>query len=336
MMFQKNVSLLSYNTFGIEACAELFAEIESVEQLREIFKIHKDVFLLSGGSNILLTGNLRGPVLHLNLKGREVLGPKGEDHVLVRAQAGENWHDFVMWCLDQDLGGIENLSLIPGNAGTSPMQNIGAYGVEIKDVFHELEAMEIETGRIRRFSPEDCQFGYRESVFKNELRGKYVILSVTFCLTRKNHKLVTGYGAIRSELSRRGIDRPGIRDISEVVIAIRKSKLPDPAELGNSGSFFKNPVISRSRLESLQEKHPDIPYYDVDEASVKVPAGWLVEQTGLKGKRFGDAGVHAKQALGLVNYGRATGTEILDLAERIREMVLQQFGISLEMEVNVI
>ncbi len=336
MMFQKNVSLLSYNTFGIEACAELFAEIESVEQLREIFKIHKDVFLLSGGSNILLTGNVHGPVLHLNLKGREVLGPKGEDHVLVRAQAGENWHDFVMWCLDQDLGGIENLSLIPGNAGTSPMQNIGAYGVEIKDVFHELEAMEIETGRIRRFSPEDCQFGYRESVFKNELRGKYVILSVTFCLTRKNHKLVTGYGAIRSELSRRGIDRPGIRDISEVVIAIRKSKLPDPAELGNSGSFFKNPVISRSRLESLQEKHPDIPYYDVDEASVKVPAGWLVEQTGLKGKRFGDAGVHAKQALVLVNYGRATGTEILDLAERIREKVLQQFGISLEMEVNVI
>lgn len=336
MMFQKNVSLLSYNTFGIEACAELFAEIESVEQLREIFKIHKDVFLLSGGSNILLTGNVHGPVLHLNLKGREVLGPKGEDHVLVRAQAGENWHDFVMWCLDQDLGGIENLSLIPGNAGTSPMQNIGAYGVEIKDVFHELEAMEIETGRIRRFSPEDCQFGYRESVFKNELRGKYVILSVTFCLTRKNHKLVTGYGAIRSELSRRGIDRPGIRDISEVVIAIRKSKLPDPAELGNSGSFFKNPVISRSRLESLQEKHPDIPYYDVDEASVKVPAGWLVEQTGLKGKRFGDAGVHAKQALVLVNYGRATGTEILDLAKRIREKVLQQFGISLEMEVNVI
>lgn len=336
MMFQKNVSLLSYNTFGIEACAELFAEIESVEQLREIFKIHKDVFLLSGGSNILLTGNVHGPVLHLNLKGREVLGPKGEDHVLVRAQAGENWHDFVMWCLDLDLGGIENLSLIPGNAGTSPMQNIGAYGVEIKDVFHELEAMEIETGRIRRFSPEDCQFGYRESVFKNELRGKYVILSVTFCLTRKNHKLVTGYGAIRSELSRRGIDRPGIRDISEVVIAIRKSKLPDPAELGNSGSFFKNPVISRSRLESLQEKHPDIPYYDVDEASVKVPAGWLVEQTGLKGKRFGDAGVHAKQALVLVNYGRATGTEILDLAKRIREKVLQQFGISLEMEVNVI
>ena len=336
MMFQKNVSLLPYNTFGIDARAELFAEIESAEQLREIFEIHKDVFLLSGGSNILLTGDVRRPVLHLNLKGREVLGPVGEDHVLVRAQAGENWHDFVIWCLDQDLGGIENLSLIPGNAGTSPMQNIGAYGIEIKDVFHELEAMEIETGRIRRFSPEDCQFGYRESVFKNELRGKYVILSVTFCLTRKNHKLVTGYGAIRSELSRRGIDRPGIRDISDVVIAIRKSKLPDPAELGNSGSFFKNPVISRSRLEALQEKHPDIPYYDIDEASVKVPAGWLVEQTGLKGKRFGDAGVHAKQALVLVNYGRATGTEILYLAERIREKVLQQFGISLEMEVNVI
>ena len=336
MMFQKNVSLRTYNTFGIEAEAELFAEVVSVEQLREILSAHKDVFLLSGGSNILLTANVSIPVLHLNLKGREILGPSGEDHVLVRAQAGENWHDFVMWCLDQDLGGLENLSLIPGNAGTSPMQNIGAYGVEIKDVFHELEAMEIETGKIRRFSPKDCQFGYRESVFKNELRGKYVILSVTYCLTRKNHKLETGYGAIRSELAKRGIERPGIRDISEVVVAIRQSKLPDPAELGNSGSFFKNPVIPRSSLSELQKKNPDIPFYDIDETSVKVPAGWLVEQTGLKGKRFGDAGVHAKQALVLVNYGSAKGKDILDLAERIQEMVLLQFGISLEMEVNVI
>lgn len=336
MMFQKNVSLLPYNTFGIEASADLFAEVESVEQLRDILRHHKDVFLLSGGSNILLTGNIHKPVLHINLRGREVVGVKDEDHILVRAQAGENWHEFVMWCIEQGLGGLENLSLIPGNAGTSPMQNIGAYGVEIKDVFHELEAMEIETGKVLRFTPEDCGFGYRESVFKNELRGKYVIVSVTFCLTRKNHKLVTGYGAIRSELSKRGIDQPGIRDISDVVISIRQSKLPDPAELGNSGSFFKNPVIKRSLLKQLQEKYPEIPYYDIDDDFVKVPAGWLVEQTGLKGKRFGDAGVHAKQALVLVNYGQAKGTEILDLARRIRDMVQGQFGIPLEMEVNVI
>ena len=335
-MFQKNVSLLPYNTFGIEAYADLFAEVKSVEQLREILGLHKDVLVLSGGSNILLTDNIHKPVLHINLRGREIVGDKDGDHVLVKVQAGENWHDFVMWCVSQDLGGIENLSLIPGNAGTSPMQNIGAYGVEIKDVFHELEAMNIKTGEVIRFSAGDCRFGYRESVFKNELRGKYVILSVTFALTRKNHKLVTDYGAIRSELSKRGIERPGLRDISDVVIAIRQSKLPDPAELGNSGSFFKNPVIARSKLDRLREMHPQIPYYDIDPASVKVPAGWLVEQCGFKGQRFGDAGVHARQALVLVNYGQAKGKEILDLAERIRSEVLRQFDIPLEMEVNVI
>jgi len=335
-MFQKNISLLPYNTFGIEAFAERFAEVEGVEQLREILRTHKDVFILSGGSNILLTQNIQKPVIRMGLRGREIIEQKNSDRVLVKVQAGENWHELVMWCISKDLGGLENLSLIPGQVGTSPMQNIGAYGVEIKDVFHELEAMEIKSGEIVKFTAEDCRFGYRESVFKNELRGKFIILNVSFSLTRKEHKLVTVYGAIRSELSLRGIENPTIKDVSDVVIAIRQSKLPDPKELGNSGSFFKNPVIARTKMEKLRERHPEMPHYDVDSASVKVPAGWLVEQIGFKGRRFGDAGVHAKQALVLVNYGKANGSEILNLARRIQDEVMRQFDIRLEMEVNVI
>jgi len=335
-MFQKNISLLPYNTFGIEAFAERFAEVEGVEQLREILRTHKDVFILSGGSNILLTQNIQKPVIRMGLRGREIIEQKNSDRVLVKVQAGENWHELVMWCISKDLGGLENLSLIPGQVGTSPMQNIGAYGVEIKDVFHELEAMEIKSGEIVKFTAEDCRFGYRESVFKNELRGKFIILNVSFSLTRKEHKLVTDYGAIRSELSLRGIENPTIKDVSDVVIAIRQSKLPDPKELGNSGSFFKNPVIARTKMEKLRERHPEMPHYDVDSASVKVPAGWLVEQIGFKGRRFGDAGVHAKQALVLVNYGKANGSEILNLARRIQDEVMRQFDIRLEMEVNVI
>ncbi len=335
-MFQENISLRPYNTFGIEANARLFATVKTKEQLKSILESFKDVFVLSGGSNILLTRDIEKPVVHILLKGIEVVSEKGSDHVLVRAQSGENWHEFVTWCIDHDLGGLENLSLIPGQVGTSPMQNIGAYGVEIKDVFHELEAMEIETGRIVTFSGEDCQFGYRESVFKNELKGKFIILSVTFSLTRRNHKLITNYGAIQSELAERGIENPGIEDISRVVIAIRQSKLPDPKELGNSGSFFKNPVIPKEQLEKLKADYPDIPFYEIDSELVKVPAGWLVEKSGFKGKRFGDAGVHAKQALVLVNHGSATGKEILDLSRRIQAEVLNRFGIELHTEVNII
>ncbi len=335
-MFRKNISLQPYNTFGIEANASMFAEVEHVEQLQEILRRHKDLFILSGGSNILLTRDIEQPVVRIGLMGREIIGRKDDDHVLVKVQAGENWHDFVMWCISQDLGGLENLSLIPGQVGTSPMQNIGAYGVEIRDVFHELEALEIGSGALGRVVAQDCQFGYRESVFKNELKGKFVIINVTFSLTSTNHKIITDYGAIRSELSKRGIEKPGIRDISEVVIAIRQSKLPDPKELGNSGSFFKNPVVKREHFEKLRENFPQMPYYEVDSENVKVPAGWLVEQSGFKGKRFGDAGVHANQALVLVNYGHATGLEILDLAKRIRAEVYRLFEIQLEMEVNII
>lgn len=335
-MFQENISLRPYNTFGIEARAKQFVNIDQVEELRSIIETSKDIFVLSGGSNILLTRDIEKPVVRIRLKGIEVISDQGEDRVLVQAQAGENWHELVTWCIERDLGGLENLSLIPGQVGTSPMQNIGAYGVEIKDVFHELEAMEIESGKIVKFSGEDCHFGYRESVFKNELKGKFIILNVTFSLSKRNHKLVTGYGAIQSELSKRGIEDPGIEDISRVVIDIRQSKLPDPEKLGNSGSFFKNPIITTEQLEGLREKYPEMPFYPIDDQSVKVPAGWLVEQSGFKGKRFGDAGVHAKQALVLVNHGDATGTEILNLSKKIQAEVLSRFGIELHAEVNII
>ena len=335
-MFQEDISLRPYNTFGIEARARQFTEVESVDELKSIVKAHKDLFVLSGGSNILLTRDIEKPVVHIRLLGKELLPDPDPDRVLVKVQAGENWHEFVMWCLENGLGGLENLSLIPGQVGTSPMQNIGAYGIEIKDVFRELEALEIETGEIVRFSKEDCRFGYRESVFKNELKGKFIIVNVTFSLSKRNHRLVVDYGVIRSELADRGIEKPTIRDIAEVVIAIRQSKLPDPKELGNSGSFFKNPVIPRKQLENLKSEHPTIPHYEVDADSVKVPAGWLVEQSGFKGKRFGDAGVHAKQALVLVNHGEASGQEILALSRRIQGEVLKRFGIELHTEVNII
>lgn len=334
-MFQENISLRPYNTFGIEANARLFAAVESEDQLRATVEKHKDVFILSGGSNILLTRDIEKPVVCIRIKGIEILHD-GEERVLVRAQAGENWHEFVLWCIQRNLGGLENLSLIPGQVGTSPMQNIGAYGVEIKDVFYELEALEIETGKKVRFSGEECRFGYRESVFKNEYKGKFIILNVTFSLTKRNHKLVTDYGAIQSELNARGIKQPSIADISEVVIAIRQSKLPDPEKIGNSGSFFKNPVIPRTQLKQLQANNPDMPFYEIDSESVKVPAGWLVEQCGFKGKRYGDAGVHSKQALVLVNHGNAKGMEILDLSRRIHAEVSRRFEIELQTEVNII
>jgi UDP-N-acetylmuramate dehydrogenase len=334
-MFQENISLRPYNTFGIEATARLFAVVESKDQLRTIVDTYKDLFVLSGGSNLLLTRNIEKPVVCIKIKGIEVL-EDGEERVLVRAQAGENWHEFVLWCIQRNLGGLENLSLIPGQVGTSPMQNIGAYGVEIKDVFHELEAMEIKTGKIVRFSGEECRFGYRESVFKNEHKGKFIILNVTFSLTKRNHKLVTDYGAIKSELNSRGIEEPTIADISEVVIAIRRSKLPDPEKIGNSGSFFKNPVIPRAQLKRLKAQNPDMPFYEIDSESVKVPAGWLVEQCGFKGKRYGDAGVHSRQALVLVNHGTAKGIEILNLSKRIQAEVSKRFEIQLQTEVNII
>lgn len=330
---QQNISLKKYNTFGIAVNAKRFVEVNSTPELKAILAEEKDVFLLGGGSNMLLTADIEKLVIHLNLKGI-IINDTEKDSVFVTAEAGENWHDFVIWCISQNYGGLENLSLIPGNVGTSPIQNIGAYGVEIKDTFHQLEAIEVATGKTTVFNNNDCNFGYRNSVFKNELKGKYIITSVTFKLTKNNHKTNVSYGAINEVLAT--IKNPTLKDISDAVISIRQSKLPDPEKIGNSGSFFKNPVIDINLFKKLQEKYQNIPSYVVSSTEIKVPAGWLIEQCGFKGKRFGETGVHKKQALVLVNYGNATGQEVYRLAKKIQQTVLEKFAISLEIEVNVI
>ncbi len=336
-MFQNKTSLKPYNTFGINVYAESFVSVTSLSNLKKIISENKDVFILSGGSNVLFTKNIVKPVVHIDLKGKEILENSNKtDFVFIKAQAGENWHEFVLWCLDRNFGGLENLSLIPGNVGTSPMQNIGAYGVEIKDCFYELEALEIKTGKIKTFNKEDCNFGYRESVFKNIYKGKYIIVNVTFQLSKNKHQQNTSYGAIQKAFDDKQIENPTIKDISNAVIAIRQSKLPDPKKIGNSGSFFKNPVIPILQFNKLEKEYPNIPHYPISDKLVKVPAGWLVEQCGFKGKRFGDAGVHKNQALVLVNYGNATGKEIFNLAQKILKSVSNTFGIDLETEVNVL
>lgn len=337
MDIRKNVSLKPYNTFGIDLPASEFLEVDSVETLQKILKIREgqEIFVLSGGSNLLLTAPLKTLVLYINMGGKEILDEDGQT-TIIRAMAGENWHDLVLWCLDRGLGGIENLALIPGKCGTAPIQNIGAYGVELRDVFHACEAVEVATGALRRFSAEDCAFGYRDSFFKQEGKGKYIITSLELKLTRRDHRLSTSYGAIRDELDQRGITTPAPRDVAEAVISIRRSKLPDPAVLGNSGSFFKNPVISAEQYEALKEQYPGLPGYPQQEGGVKVPAGWLIEKSGFKGFRSGDAGVHEKQALVLVNYGQASGGELLQLSLRIREKILDTYGIALYPEVNII
>ncbi len=335
MLISENISLKRYNTFGIDVKAKQFIEILSLQELSTLVATQKDFFILGGGSNLLLTKNIDRLVVHIAIKGISVIN-ETENHVYVKAQAGENWHEFVLWCIGQNYGGIENLSLIPGNVGTAPIQNIGAYGVELKDSMYELDALEITSNTVKTFSKEDCQFGYRNSVFKNDLKGKYIISSVTFKLTKKNHNLNNSYGAIQSELEKNNIKTPSIEAISNAVISIRKSKLPDPKELGNSGSFFKNPVILKHQFRQLQHNFPEIPHYIISESEVKVPAGWLVEQCGFKGKRFGDAGIHKNQALVLVNYGNATGMEILEISKKIQQTVHDTFNIVLEAEVNII
>ena len=335
MEIQQNISLKSYNTFGIDVNARRFVDITSLNELKNVIRSEKYFFILSGGSNLLLTKDIDKLVIHLNTKGIEVVQETDND-IFVKVQAGENWHEFILWCINHNYGGVENLSLIPGNVGTAPIQNIGAYGVELKDSMHELEALEIDTANAKTFANKDCEFEYRNSVFKNELKGKYIITSVTFKLTKNTHKLNSSYGAIQSELDKNNIINPTIKDISKAVISIRQSKLPDPKEIGNSGSFFKNPVISTSDFRNLQKTYPDAPHYVVSKNEIKVPAGWLVEQCGFKGKRFGDAGVHKKQALVLVNYNNATGREILELSKNIQKTVLEKFEIQLETEVNII
>ncbi|SNZ01930.1 UDP-N-acetylmuramate dehydrogenase [Flagellimonas pacifica] len=337
MNIQENISLKSHNTFGIDVKAKFFIEINGLAQLQKVLKLkaYPQKLIVSGGSNMLLTKDIEALVMHINLKGIDV-SDENEDEVVIKVMAGENWHELVLWSLDQGYGGLENLSLIPGNTGTAPIQNIGAYGVELKDTFVNCTAMEIATGELVEFDKKSCEFGYRDSIFKNEAKGKYIITSVNLKLTKSNHQISTGYGAIEDELKRNGIVYPTVKDVSNAVIAIRQSKLPDPKELGNSGSFFKNPVVSKKTFEKLKKAHPEAPSYEVDKNQFKIPAGWLIEQCGFKGKRFGDAGVHEKQALVLVNYGNATGSEILELAQLIHQEVDRKFKIRIHPEVNII
>ena len=335
MNIQQNISLKEYNTFGISVNAKRFISVDSVYELQQLLKIEKDIFLLSGGSNMLLTKDIEELVIHINIKGISI-DNEDENAVYLTVNSGENWHEFVLWCISNNFGGIENLSLIPGNVGTCPIQNIGAYGVEVKDTITKIEGLEVASGKLVTFSNKACKFGYRNSIFKNSHKGKIILTSVGFKLTKKEHQLNTSYGAIETELTSKKILKPTLKNVSDAVIAIRKSKLPDPKEIGNSGSFFKNPVISQSKFLELQKKYPKVPSYSVSNADVKVPAGWLIEQAGFRGKRFGNCGVHEKQALVLVNYGNASGKEIYKLAQKIQETILHTFGISLEIEVNII
>ncbi|MEN8857065.1 MAG: UDP-N-acetylmuramate dehydrogenase [Flavobacteriaceae bacterium] len=335
MQISENISLKKYNTFGIDVNAKRFIAVTSFYELQEVLKTEKDVFLLSGGSNMLLTKDIDQLVIRINIKGISI-DSEDENHVYLTVNAGEDWHEFVVWCISQDYGGIENLSLIPGNVGTCPIQNIGAYGVEVKDVITKVEALEITTSKKLEFSNSKCTFGYRNSIFKNELKGKVVLTSVSFKLTKNTHQLNTSYGAIEKELQDQNITLPTIKDVSDAVIKIRQSKLPDPKQIGNSGSFFKNPVISTTHFNKLQKDYPKIPSYKISDTKVKVPAGWLIETAGFKGKRFGEYGVHEKQALVLVNYGNASGKDIFELAQKIQDVILKTFDITLEIEVNVI
>lgn len=338
MSVLENVSLRPYNTFGIDASACYFATFDSPAALQAILEDPQwetvPKMILGGGSNILLTKDYDGLVLKNEIKGISIIKEDSE-HVYVQAGAGENWHQFVMYCIAKNLAGLENLSLIPGNVGASPMQNIGAYGVEIKDVFYELDAWHIKDQKLVKFSKDACEFGYRESVFKHKYKDQFVILQVTYRLNKTPH-FNTSYGAIEQEIERMGVKELSIRAISDAVIHIRSSKLPNPAEIGNAGSFFKNPEISKEKYESLKEAFPAIVAYPLPHDQYKLAAGWLIEQSGWKGYRDGDAGVHAKQALVLVNYGRATGEELVELSWKVIESVKEKFGVVLEREVNII
>lgn len=341
-MIKENISLKNHNSFGVEATARYYAEVRTAEEFITVYKAFTaqhsgadyPVLVLGGGSNILFTKDFPGLVIRMKLKGiREE--DTGENTVLVTAQAGENWHHFVSYCLERQYGGLENLSLIPGNVGTSPVQNIGAYGVEIKDCFHACKVLDLSDFSVQLFTAEDCRFGYRDSIFKQE-KGRHVILEVTFALTRTGHQLHLDYGAIREELAQMHITNPGIRDIAEAVIRIRRSKLPDPAETGNAGSFFKNPILKTEDYEVLKHQHPDMPGYGNGE-TVKVPAGWLIEQLGWKGRQIGNVAVHEKQALVIINKtGRAGGLEIYEFSQSVIDTVQDKFGIVLEREVNIL
>lgn len=333
---RENFDMTEYNTMGISAKARYFISVNSVEVLKAVLAdkrfLNLPKFIIGGGSNILFINDYEGLVIHIDIRGIEVEREDGEQ-AIIKAGAGENWHKLVLHCVDNSWGGIENLSLIPGLAGAAPIQNIGAYGTELEDVFVELEALNTKTLELVTFNKEACRFAYRDSIFKHEAKGTYIITSVSLSL-RKNPVPNTSYKALADVLAGKGITKPTIKQVSDAVIAIRQSKLPDPADIGNTGSFFKNPVISKKQFKKLQEEYPQIPYYPAGK-DIKIPAAWLIDQCGWKGKRFGDAGVHKMQALVIVNYGQAKGHEILDLSKRIQASVKEKFGVELVPEVNI-
>jgi len=334
----ENYPLLKLNTFGIDVKAKYFTSINTINELIEVTKtnVFKDLelLILGGGSNILLTKDFDGLVILNNIKGKEIID-QNQQSIFLKIGAGENWHELVMYCVDNGWGGIENLSLIPGNTGTAPMQNIGAYGVEIKETFIELEALEISSGKIVKFNNSDCEFGYRESVFKNKMKNQYIILNITLEL-KKNPVLNINYGDVKAILESQNIKNPDIKEVSNAIISIRQSKLPDPKKIGNSGSFFKNPIVSLNQLELIKKKYPNVVNYEINENEFKIAAGWLIERAGWKGKKFNNYGIHEKQALVLVNYGLANGMEIFELSEKIILDIKDKFGIKLEREVNII
>ena len=336
MNIQENFSLKTFNTFGVEAKAKYFAEVHSLEELKETLQFsYSPILVLGGGSNVLFTKDFDGLVIKLNLKGisEEILD---ENHVLVTAKAGENWHEFVQFTISKNYGGLENLSLIPGNVGTCPIQNIGAYGTEIKDYFVSCKVLNTETLKVETIDLEQCKFGYRDSIFKTSAKGKYIILEVTFRLTTKIHHIKTEYGAISAELKNLGIENPTIQDVAKAVINIRQSKLPNPAEIGNAGSFFKNPTIPLEQFENLKNQFPEIQGY-ANGNFVKVPAGWLIENAGWKGKQIGNVASHKLQSLVIINAtGEATGKEIYDFSTLIIDAVKEKYGIELEREVNIV
>lgn len=336
--FKENINLKPYNTFGIEALCSFFIEINSIDDFMLLLKT--DLFqsnpklIIGGGSNILFTKNFNGLVIKNNIKGISVIS-ENSDTVIVKANAGENWHEFVMWCINKGYCGLENLSLIPGCVGASPMQNIGAYGVEIKNIFYELEAINMNNGMVEVFNNSACEFGYRESVFKTKHKGVFFITSVSFILN-KTQNLNTSYGAINSELETMKISNPTIKDVSNAVIAIRKSKLPDPKEVGNAGSFFKNPEVSKEKYDELKLRFENLVAYSLASGNYKLAAGWLIEEGGLKGYEKNGAAVHTKQALVLINKNNCSGQDVFDLSNYVIQKVFDKFGVSLEREVNII
>lgn len=331
---KENLSLKKFNTFGIDVTAKEIIYLKELNQLDKISNL-KDCFIIGGGSNILLTKNIDKQVIINQTKGICTVN-EDEFHIELAVASGEDWHEFVMYCIQKGYGGIENMSLIPGSVGAAPMQNIGAYGREIKDVLTYVNAVNLDTKKMEKFTNQACEFGYRESIFKKAAKGKYFIADIGIRLTKKDHLINTSYGDIESWLNFNKIETPSIQDVSNAVIAIRKSKLPDPAQLGNSGSFFKNPVIPASHYKNLLQKFPEIKSYPVNDEEVKIPAGWLIESLGWKGKRIGNTGAHNKQALVLVNYGNAMGNEVQQLSEDIKKSIWETYQIKLETEVNII